>query len=83
MPNATEEIKRDGYRALAVMSGSGVTLFSRRRSLNRQFSCIADALAEALAFGCPRKMGQEKGEKFMPYHMLSGIASDVVGSPPV
>src|ERR1700676_1648224 len=40
------EIKLDGYRALGVRSGTGVTLFSRRRkSLNRQFPYIVDALA--------------------------------------
>lgn len=40
------QVKLDGYRALAVRSGTGVTLFSRRRkSLNRQFPYIADALA--------------------------------------
>ena len=43
---ATEEIKLDGYRALAVKSGSDVTLFSRRRnSLNRQFPYIVERLA--------------------------------------
>jgi bifunctional non-homologous end joining protein LigD len=41
------EIKLDGYRALAVKSGSDVTLFSRRRkSLNRQFRYIVERLAE-------------------------------------
>ena len=41
------EIKVNGYRALAVKSEIGVTLFSRRRkSLNRQFSQIVEALAD-------------------------------------
>jgi hypothetical protein len=41
------EIKLDGYRALAVKSGSGLTLLSRRRkSLNRQFPNIVEALAD-------------------------------------
>jgi hypothetical protein len=31
--------------------------------------------AEALAFGCPRKMGQKKETFSCPTYMLSGIAS--------
>ena len=41
------EIKIDGYRAIAVKSGDRVNLYSRtRKSFNRQFSYIVDALAE-------------------------------------
>jgi len=46
-PNATEEVKLDGYRALALKSRTGLTLFSRRKkSFNRQFAHIVDALAD-------------------------------------
>src|SRR6266481_5627085 len=39
--------------------------------------------AEAIAFGCPRKMGQKKETFSCPTYMLSGIASGVVCLPAV
>jgi ATP-dependent DNA ligase len=46
------EIKLDGYRALAVKSERGVTLFSRRRkSLNRQSPYIVELLNDLPAEG--------------------------------
>jgi ATP-dependent DNA ligase len=41
------EIKLAGYRALAVKSASGLTLFSqRKKSLNRKFPYIVEPLAD-------------------------------------
>jgi ATP-dependent DNA ligase len=46
-PNATEEVKLDGHRAVAVKNGGTVRLWSRnRKSLNCQFPQIAEALKE-------------------------------------
>ena len=44
---ATEEIKLDGYRAIAVKSDHVVNLFSRRhKSFNSQYPYLVEALAE-------------------------------------
>jgi DNA ligase D-like protein (predicted ligase) len=44
---ATEEIKLDGYRAIAVKSAGKLNLFSRRRnSFNKQYSLVFEALAD-------------------------------------
>jgi ATP-dependent DNA ligase len=46
-PNATEEIKLDGYRAQAINSDGKLILLSRRRkSFNRQFPLIVEALGD-------------------------------------
>ena len=45
--DATEEIKLDGYRAVAVKSDRGVNLFSRRhKSFDHQYPHVVEALAE-------------------------------------
>lgn len=45
--NATEEIKLDGYRALAVKSEGKLNLFSRRRnSFNTQYKLVFEPLAD-------------------------------------
>jgi hypothetical protein len=46
-PQWVYEIKLDGYRAIAVKSGNKLALYSRRRkSFNRQFAYIAEALGD-------------------------------------
>jgi bifunctional non-homologous end joining protein LigD len=45
--DATEEIKLDGYRAVAVKSVLGVTLFSRRhKSFNHQYPYLVEGLSD-------------------------------------
>ena len=44
---ATEEIKIDGYRAIAVKNGDRVNLYSRTgNSFNTEFNYIVDALSD-------------------------------------
>jgi len=46
-PEWVYEIKLDGYRAIAVKTDGGVSLFSRRhKSFNRQYPHLIEALAE-------------------------------------
>jgi bifunctional non-homologous end joining protein LigD len=46
-PHATEEIKLDGYRALAIKSQGRLNLVSRRRnSFNTQYPLVFEALAD-------------------------------------
>jgi ATP-dependent DNA ligase len=46
-PQWAYEIKLDGYRAVAVKSGSAVSLFSRRRkSFNAQYPYLIEALRD-------------------------------------
>ena len=47
-PGWLYEIKLDGYRAVAVKSDRGVSLFSRRhKSFNRQYPYLVEALTFA------------------------------------
>src|SRR6266849_2579168 len=54
-PDWTYKVKLEGYRAVAVKSGRGVNLFSRRRkSLNHQYPYLVKALGlPCLCQGCP------------------------------
>ena len=46
-PNATEEIKLHGYRAVAAKSDRRVNLFSRRhKSFNHQYTHLVEVLGE-------------------------------------
>jgi DNA ligase D-like protein (predicted ligase) len=46
-PSATEEVKLDGYRAIAVKSDNKVRLYSRRqKSFNQQYPYIVEALID-------------------------------------
>src|SRR5947207_3094405 len=46
-PEWSYEIRLDGYRAVAVKSDRGVTLFSRRhKSFNHQYPHVVEALVE-------------------------------------
>ena len=72
------EVKLDGYRALGVKSGTGVTLFSRRRkSLNRQFPYIVEAPADLPEGTVVSGLGIKSGRttrKPEAYRPLSSVA---------
>ena len=59
MFNATEEIKLDGYRAIAVKSARTVNLYSRRKkSFNSQYPYIVEALRSLPEETVVDRMGQ-------------------------
>ena len=52
MPNATEELKLDGFRGQAIHDRSGVHLYSKNgKDFDRKFPLVATALGEALPLG--------------------------------